>query len=128
MNQDFISQTTLDQMVGSDQDQMIKAAIPYLPPKGQQILSVYEKTKELSNTISLFKNAGSGVSICAAQTAEPIEIINDIRRFCYGQSRRLLDNMVNMMTVVQMMQLMNTPTDSEINPRTQFNTSQEGNL
>ena len=42
MNEEQISQTLLDQMVSSDREQMIKAAIPYLPPKGQQFFSVYE--------------------------------------------------------------------------------------
>ena len=46
MNEEQISQTLLDQMVSSDRGQMIKAAIPYLPPKGQQIFSVYEKAVE----------------------------------------------------------------------------------
>ena len=54
MDQDFISQTALDQMVISDRDQMLKASVPYLPPKGQQILSVYEKAKELVNTVSQY--------------------------------------------------------------------------
>ena len=31
MNQDFISQTPLDQITGTDYGQMLKAAIPYLP-------------------------------------------------------------------------------------------------
>ena len=44
MNEEQISQTLLDQMVSSDRGQMIKAAIPYLPPKGQQIFSVYVKS------------------------------------------------------------------------------------
>ena len=47
MNDDHIAQTLLDQMVSSDRGQLIKAAIPYLPPKGQQIFSVYEKAAEL---------------------------------------------------------------------------------
>ena len=54
MNEEQISQTLLDQMVSSDRGQMIKAAIPYLPPKGQQIFSVYEKAVEFINTVSVF--------------------------------------------------------------------------
>ncbi|MED9966313.1 MAG: hypothetical protein UFJ18_05915 [Blautia sp.] len=113
MNRNFISQTALDQMVSSDRDQMLKAAVPYLPPKGQQILSIYEKARELANTAALFGNPRNDVSICSAQTADPMEALSDIRSFCYGQSRRFLDNVVNMMAVVQMMQLMNTPAESE---------------
>jgi len=46
MNQDFISQTPLDQITGTDYGQMLKAAIPYLPARSRQILSIYEKAME----------------------------------------------------------------------------------
>lgn len=115
MDQEFISQTTLDQMVGSDSDQMLKAAIPYLPPQGQQILSVYTKARELANTLSLFSPANRGMQMCAASapSAEPLDMIEDIRRFCYGNSRRKLDQMVNMMAMVQMLQMMNENPDKK---------------
>ncbi|MDO4273359.1 MAG: hypothetical protein Q4D16_06810 [Eubacteriales bacterium] len=106
MEQDFISQTALDQMVGTDRDQMMKAAIPYLPAKGQQILSVYTKARELANTVALFSPSREGMQMCAASAADPLEMINDIKRFCYGESRQKLDQMVNMMAMVQMLQLM----------------------
>ena len=97
MNEEQISQTLLDQMVSSDRGQMIKAAIPYLPPKGQQIFSVYEKAVEFINM----------------PAQNPVDIVNDIRSFCYGPSRDKLDQMVNMMAMVQMLQLMNQPADGE---------------
>lgn len=111
MEQKFISQTAFDQMVGSDQNQMMKAMIPYLPPKGQQILSVFTKAMELSSTLALFSPANTGMQMQAAGVSDtpPLEIINDIRRFCYGESRHRLDQMVNMLAVVQMLQLMNDP-------------------
>ena len=40
MEQEYISQTALDQMVTDDRTQMLKAAVPYLPPAGRQILYV----------------------------------------------------------------------------------------
>ena len=64
MNEEQISQTLLDQMVSSDRGQMIKAAIPYLPPKGQQIFSVYEKAVEFINTVSVFSKRSSGSDLC----------------------------------------------------------------
>lgn len=114
MEQDFVSQTALDQMIGSDRDQMMKAAIPYLPPEGQRVLAVYEKMMELKNTIFLFSGTGNRVSACAAGSpAEPLEMINDIRRFCYGQSRDKLDRVVNMMAIVEMMQVLNQSAEKE---------------
>ena len=94
------------QMVSSDRGQMIKAAIPYLPPKGQQIFSVYEKAVEFINTVSVFSKRSSGSDLCAMSMPDqnPVDIVNDIRSFCYGPSRDKLNQMVNMMAMVQMLQ------------------------
>ena len=110
MNEGQISQTLLDQMVSSDRGQMIKAAIPYLP---QKICSVYEKAVEFLNTVSVFGKAGSGADMCAMSmpAQDPVDVINDIRSFCYGPSRDKLNQMVNMMAMVQMLRLMNQPAD-----------------
>ena len=43
MEQEPIARTALDEMVESDQDQMLKAMIPYLPSSGQRVfICVYE--------------------------------------------------------------------------------------
>ena len=54
MEQNFLSQTALDQITGSDTTQLLKAAVPYLPPKAQQFFFCYAKARELSNTINAF--------------------------------------------------------------------------
>ena len=115
MNDDQIAQTLLDQMVSSDRGQLIKAAIPYLPPKGQQIFSVYEKAAELLNTVSIFGRSDSESSLSAMSipAQDPMDMINDIRSFCYGPSRDKLNQMVNMMAMVQMLQLMNQPDNNK---------------
>lgn len=106
--QDYISQTTLDQMVSTDRGQMLKAAIPYLPPSGRQAVSLFTKMQELVNTAALFSSQNQDMEMCAASVpnTDPLSMIQDIRRFCYGESRRKLDEMVNMMAVVQMLQMM----------------------
>ena len=115
MNDDHIAQTLLDQMVSSDRGQLIKAAIPYLPPKGQQIFSVYEKAAELLNTVSIFGRSDSESSLSAMSISaqDPMDMINDIRSFCYGPSRDKLNQMVNMMAMVQMLQLMKQPDNNK---------------
>ena len=115
MNQEFISQTPLDQMVSSDYGQMFKASIPYLPPKSRQILSVYEKALEFMNTVSFFGNCGGNDELCAMSmpVRDPMEMLNEIRGFCYGRSRERLDQIVNMMAMVQMLQIMNQPYNSQ---------------
>lgn len=67
MDQELISQTALDQMVSSDQTQLIKAAVPYLPPSARQIISLYTKLEELSNTMALFSSERADMQICETQ-------------------------------------------------------------
>lgn len=114
MEQDFVAQTALDQMVGSDGTQLLKAAVPYLPQKGQQIVSLYAKLAELFSTISLFSGKPSDKVVAAASipSQDPLEILGDIRRFCYGNSRRQLDQLVNAFAMVQMFSIMNSQKDT----------------
>lgn len=111
MEQEFISQTPLDKMVGTDYGQMIKASIPYLPLRAQRFLSVYEKSRELMNTLTLFQNAQDQPEMQAMNfpCGDPADIFNEIRSFCYGESRQRLDQIINMMAMIQMIQLMNQP-------------------
>ena len=81
MDQEYIAQTALDQMVGTDQGQLLKALIPYFPPRQQQFLSVFAKARELSNTVALFTKPSEAMQIqAAAAPAQPLEVINDLRR------------------------------------------------
>lgn len=107
MDQEQISQTTLDQMVSNDKSQMLKAAVPYLPPKGQQILSLYAKVQELKNTIELFSDKRPSMEICTVPTADPMEILQGIRRFSYGDSAKNLNQLTNIMALVEMLKIMN---------------------
>lgn len=108
MEQNFLSQTALDQITGSDTTQLLKAAVPYLPPRAQQFFSVYAKAQELSNTLSVFSGQKQDSQLQAASltSPDPMEALNDIRRFCYGESRKRLDQILNTMAIVQMAQLM----------------------
>lgn len=46
MNEEQMScQTPLDALISQDSLQIIKAAIPYMPLKSQQFLSIYAKVK-----------------------------------------------------------------------------------
>lgn len=107
-DQNPICQTTLDQMVSTDTCQMLKAAIPYMPCSGRQFLSLYVKIQELVNTAALFSPQNRQMEICQASApdTDPLSMINDIRRFCYGESRKKLDSISNIMVMLQMIQLM----------------------
>lgn len=107
MEQDMFSQTALDQMVSNDQTQMLKAAVPYFPPAGQRILSVYAKMQELINTFSLFSPTSQEMQICAAENTDPMDMIQDIRKYSSGKNRQQLDQITNILAIIQMIQIMN---------------------
>lgn len=110
MEKEMISQTSLDQMVGDESSQFLKAAIPYLPPSTQPLFSIYAKAKELQNTLELFRSGAKDMKMCSSAPApEPLEMLDDIRRFCYGESRAKLDQMIRILGTVQMLQLMKEP-------------------
>ena len=46
------SQSLLDEMVNEDSVRILKAAIPYLPSKGQSFACVFAKFLELQNTLN----------------------------------------------------------------------------
>ena len=114
MDQEYIAQTALDQMVGTDQGQLLKALIPYFPPRQQQFLSVFAKARELSNTVALFTKPSEAMQIqAAAAPAQPLEVINDLRRYCFGDIRKTLDQITNKMTMAEMLRKMNEPSPED---------------
>lgn len=110
MEEEMISQTRFDQLVSDDQSQMLKAFIPYLPPRSQQVLSVFTKARELSNTMALFQGRPPEMQICASPSASasPSDLLDDIRKFSYGRSREQIDQISNFLVMIQLMQVMNS--------------------
>ena len=103
----YLTQTDLDEMVTDDNRQMLKAFIPYLPFRGQQFLSVYTKASELINTLSLFSDSCKDMEICSSDVSDPLEMLEEIRPFTYGQSRQKLDQVTNMLAMLQILKTMN---------------------
>ena len=115
MDQEYIAQTALDQMVGTDQGQLLKALIPYFPPRQQQFLSVFAKARELSNTVALFTKPSEAMQIqAAAAPAQPLEVINDLAPLLLLEIiRKTLDQITNMMTMAEMLRMMNEPSPED---------------
>ena len=100
MEQETIAQTMLDQLVSDENSQMLKALIPYLSFSGQRIL-------ELRNTLQLFSRPQNDMQICSSRPTDPMELLNDIRKFSYGENRKQLDQAVNMFAMLEMLMTIN---------------------
>lgn len=107
MEENIIEQTFFDQLVNDENSQMLKAVIPYLPFSGQKVIAAYIKMQELRNTMLLFSNAQDHIQICSSSASDSIELLNDIRKFSYGESRKQLDQITNMLAMIQLLQSAN---------------------
>lgn len=122
MNDESMSpMTPLDTMVSQDSIQVLKAALPYLSGPSQQILSIYAKTAELSNTISYFQNPQPELTMMSshAQAAQPAEMLNDIRQYTSGSMRNSIDQLLfalNTIQLIQMYQETPAPQENQENP------------
>ena len=105
---DVISQTALDQLVCSEQSQMLKALIPYTSSGNQQFLALYAKLMEFQNTVALFRGGQNDVQICSLKgETDPLEMLEDIRKFSYGKSRQQLDQIKDILVMIQLLKTIN---------------------
>ena len=124
MEQETIAQTMLDQLVTDENSQMLKALIPYLSFSGQRILAAYAKNYTLQMliyvkslltvnsqwaiiTLQLFSRPQNDMQICSSRPMNPMELLNDIRKFSYGENRKKLDQAVNMFAMLEMLMTIN---------------------
>ncbi len=108
MNEDHVSpMTPLDAMISQDSLQLIKAAVPYMNGRGQQVLSIYAKIMELSNTISLFGKPQPELSMMSAQaeSMQPADMLNDIRQYAQGPAKEAIDQVLFALNTIQLIQM-----------------------
>lgn len=101
------SMTILDQMIADDNLQMMKAALPYVAPSGQRMLSIFTKFFELQKTMSLFQNTGAEMSMMSQENhvVEPLDMLNDIRQYAPSHVQANIDSLINTLSAVQLMQM-----------------------
>ncbi len=96
-------QTAVDRIADGGSLQMMKAAIPYLPPALQKGMSLYAKLLELQNLMSYYNQP---VRACSAETssANSEEILNDIRTYCSDTQRQSIDQALDFIHTLKMYQ------------------------
>lgn len=95
--------TAVDRIADGGNLQMMKAAIPYLPPAIQKGMSFYAKLLEIQNLMSYYNQP---VRACSADTssADSEEILNDLRTYCNDSQRQSLDQALNLINTLKMYQ------------------------
>lgn len=97
--------TDFDSLICDPHLQMLKAAIPYIPASGQQVLSLYVKSQELSNTMKLLQRKETqSVGICSISENKKntAEMLNAIKKYCSDSEREMLDLFMNFFSAFRM--------------------------
>lgn len=111
--------TPLDSMVSQDSIQVLKAAIPYFSGKSQQVLSIYAKMLELSNTISIFSHPQPEMTMMSSsqEAVQPVDMLNDIRKYATGSIRDSIDQILFALNTIQLLQMyQENPETQEVTP------------
>lgn len=106
--------TPFDDLVNSHEQQLIKAAIPYLPADKQKLLSIYVKFSELMNTIRLMSSTED--SMLVACSVEEGDAITAIKKYCSPKEAEVIDNFLQMQQMFAFYkEMQNSTTDGALN-------------
>lgn len=100
--------TQLDMLVTTQELQMMKLMLPYIPPSYRGMLAIYLKFTEFQNTLRLFNGSGGASSENIMKSRDihsPADILEDLRPFMNPGD---MDSFDMMMNAVNMMKGMNT--------------------
>lgn len=103
-----LAMTQLDMLVTTQELQMIKLMLPYIPSSYRGMLAVYLKFMEFQNTLRIFGGFGHAPAeevIKSKDIHSPMDIIEDLRPFMNPGDLESFDMMLNTMN---MMNGMNT--------------------
>ncbi len=105
--------TPFDDLVNSHEQQLLKAAIPYLPADKQKFLSIYVKFSELMNTIRLMSNTED--SMLVACSVEEEDAMSAIKKYCTKKEAEVIDNFLQMQQMFTLYkEMQNATEDSQI--------------
>lgn len=106
-NHKDIMLTELDYLVADPHIQMMKAAVPYMQPPQQRIITMIIKLQELNRTMALFRGgdvAAMGLSSSGSAKASPVEMLQAMKPFAGPKERELIEMLENFQIMMQAMQ------------------------
>lgn len=96
--------TAIDQVANRNHLQLVKAAIPYLPPENQRMVSVCVKMMELQNVAAFYNRSSDRVSACSSGAEPPgiVDILSDIRNYCEGEEQEMIDHCLQLLSTLEL--------------------------
>ena len=98
--------TQLDTLVTTQELQLMKLMLPYIPVNMRGMLAVYIKFTEFTNTIHLFHSTGNGSPdgpIPSNSIHSPEDILQDLSSFMDPAEADNISMMFNMMNIMKQM-------------------------
>lgn len=98
--------TQLDTLVTTQELQLMKLMLPYIPANMRGMLAVYIKFTEFTNTIHLFHSTGNGSPdgpIHSKSIHSPEDILQDLSSFMDPAEVDNISMMFNMMNIMKQM-------------------------
>lgn len=88
----------LDTLIQDRNLQMMKSALPYLPPSSQKNIAMVVKFMELQRTMTFFQNPVNDLCMCSEDSApeeRPVQMLSAIREYCNDYEKETVDNLIN---------------------------------
>ena len=106
--------TPLDTLVSDDTLQMLKAALPYLPPRQAQMLAILTKFQELKNTLSM-QPPGSDTfrAMSTTSSRDDAALLQDLKIYGGEKGKQMVNNVQQMKDMLQLISLMQNNAFSE---------------
>lgn len=107
--------TPFDQMISSQNMQILKVLLPYMPPDSQRMMAIYVKFSELQHTLNLFQDFSKLVQIqnFEKQTLSPLDMIHEIQPYLSKNASDMLDMFSNMMNTMEMVKSFQEMSDTD---------------
>lgn len=98
--------TPLDSMVSDDTLQMMKATLPYLPPRQARMLAVLAKFQELKNTLSMQPvRSDAFQAMSASAPLDNDALLNALKTYGGEKGKQMVNNVQQMKDMFQLISL-----------------------
>jgi len=96
--------TPFDNLISSNQLQMIKLLLPYTPPSNQRFLAIFVKYLELKNTLDYFKKFETDLHMQELSSTPPsmLEILEEIHPYMEEAQSEMVSSILDMMNMMEM--------------------------
>lgn len=113
-----IPMTPFDSLISSEQLQMMKLLLPYMPPGTQKFFAFYVKFLELQHTVRFFQNfhtdyIGLGLS---ESPPSPLDLFRDIQPYMSPKDSESLSQLLNLLEMLKSIQSMSEAGKKDASP------------